>query len=175
MNYNLEVLITEEEIQKKVLELADQINKDYAGETITLVGILTGGVMFMVDLAKRINVEVVFDFIDISSYGEKADREKNSDVKLNRDLLFDIEGKNILIVEDIVDTGKSLKYLQQYLKLRKPKTVKLCSLLNKPSKRLVENLKIDYLGFDIENKFVVGYGLDYDQKLRNLPYIGVVK
>lgn len=174
MDYKLEVLISEEEIQNKVKELAKKINKDYEGETVTLVGVLTGAIIFMSDLAKQLTVDVIFDFIDISSYGENENRENSTKVKLNKDLLFNIEGKNVLIIEDIVDTGKSLKYLQEYLNLRNPKTMKLCSLLSKPSRREIDGLVIDYLGFEVENKFVVGYGLDYDQKLRNLPYIGVV-
>ncbi len=174
MNLNINVLLSEEQIQDRVLELAEQINKDFKGETITLVTVLTGGIMFSTDLAKRLDVDVVYDFIDISSYGEGEDREKSGDIKLNRDLLFDIKGKNVILVEDIIDTGKSIKYLKEYLALREPKSIKICSLLNKKEKREIKDLVVEYIGFDIENKFVVGYGLDYDQKLRNLPYIGEV-
>ncbi len=175
MDLNVKVMITEEQIQDRINELAEQINKDYEGETVTLVSVLTGGIMFSTDLAKRLTVDVVYDFIDISSYGEGEDREKSGDIKLNRDLLFDIEGRNVILVEDIIDTGKSIKYLREYLSLRKPKSIKICSLLNKQEKREIENLEVEYIGFEIENKFVVGYGLDYDQKLRNLPYIGEVQ
>ncbi len=174
MNLNVKVMLSEEQIQDRINELAKQINEDFKGETVTLVSVLTGGIMFSTDLAKRLDIDVVYDFIDISSYGEGEDREKSGDIKLNRDLLFDIEGKNVILVEDIIDTGKSIKYLKEYLKLRNPKSIKICSLLNKQEKREIKDLEVEYIGFEIENKFVVGYGLDYDQKLRNLPYIGEV-
>lgn len=171
---NIKVMLSEDQIQARINEMANQINEDFKGETVTLISVLTGGIMFSTDLAKRLDLDVIYDFIDISSYGEGDTREKSGDVKLNRDLLFDIEGKNIIVVEDIIDTGKSIKYLREFLNLRKPKSLKICSLLNKQEKREVEDLVVEYIGFEIENKFVVGYGLDYDQKLRNLPYIGEV-
>ncbi len=174
MNLNIETLISEEELQNRIAELGKQITEDFAGETVTLITVLTGGVMFSTDLAKKIKLDTILDFIDISSYGEGEDREKSGDIKLNRDLLFDIKDKNVILVEDIVDTGKSIKYLSEYLNLRNPKSLKVCTLLNKQEKRTVENLNVDYIGFEIPNKFVVGYGLDYDQKLRNLPYVGEV-
>ncbi len=174
MELNINVLLSEEQIQNRIIELAEQINNDFKGETVTLVSVLTGGIMFSTDLAKRLDVDVIYDFIDISSYGEGEDREKNGDIKLNRDLLFDIKGKNVILVEDIIDTGRSIKYLKEYLNLREPKSIKVCSLLNKQEKRIVEDLEVEYIGFEIENKFVVGYGLDFDQKLRNLPFIGEV-
>ncbi len=175
MDLNVKVMITEQQIQDRINELAKQINEDFKGETVTLVSVLTGGIMFSTDLAKRLDIDVVYDFIDISSYGEGEDREKNGDIKLNRDLLFDIEGRNVILVEDIIDTGRSIKYLREYLSLRNPKSIKICSLLNKQEKREIKDLEVEYIGFEVENKFVVGYGLDYDQKLRNLPYIGEVQ
>ncbi len=174
MDLKINILISEEKIQERVTELAEQISNDFKGETVTLVSVLTGGIMFSTDLAKRLDLDVVFDFIDISSYGEGDNREKSGDIKLNRDLLFDIEGKNVILIEDIIDTGKSIKYLKEYLSLRNPKSIKICSLLNKQEKREIKDLTVEYIGFEVENKFVVGYGLDYDQKLRNLPFVGEV-
>lgn len=173
MNYKIEKVISEKEISKRAREIAEQINKDYEGETVHLVGILKGSVMFLCELSKYITVAVTMDFMSCSSYGDST--TSTGHVKLLKDLDQSIEGKNVIIVEDIVDTGHTLKYLLKVLALRKPKTLKVCTLLDKPSRREVKGLPVDYTGFEVENKFIVGYGLDFEQKYRNLPYVGVVE
>ncbi len=171
-NFRIEKLITEDEIQARVKELADQINKEYAGQTITFVCVLRGSLYFTADLTKHITVPCKIDFFDVSSY--HGGTVSSGKVKILKDLEDDIHGENVIIVEDIVDTGRSLEAMQEVLLLRKPKSFKICTLLDKPSQRVIEGLKVDYIGFTIPKKFVVGYGLDYDQQLRNLPYIGEV-
>lgn len=168
----ISVLISEEDIDARIRELGAKISKDYEGKTVHLVGVLKGGTFFMCELAKRITIPVTMDFMCCSSYGDST--ESSGVVKIVKDLDESIEGKEVLVVEDIVDTGITLSYLLENLKGRNPKTVSLCTLLSKPERR-VKEVKIDYLGFDVPDKFVVGYGLDYAQLYRNLPYIGVVE
>ncbi len=169
-NGRIETLISAEEIQKRVKEIADQINKEYAGEEVTFICVLRGSLYFTADLTKHITLPCKIDFLDISSY--HGGTISSGKVKINKDLEDDIADKNVIIVEDIVDTGRSLEAINELLLLRRPKSFKICTLLDKPSQRVVEGLTIDYVGFTIPKKFVVGYGLDFDQKLRNLPYIG---
>ena len=163
-----EILITEEEIKNKITELGKKISKDYKGKNLILVGILRGAVIFMADLARKISIPMVFDFIAISSYG--AETKSSGVVRILKDLDVNIKGKDVLIVEDIVDTGLTLDYLLRMLKSRKPSSIKVCTFLTKTARRKV-NIKVDYSGFDIPNKFVVGYGLDYAGKFRNVPYV----
>lgn len=172
MSEKISVMISEEEINKRVRELGEKISKDYAGKTVHLICILKGGVFFMSELAKRITIPVTMDFMCCSSYGDST--ETSGIVKIIKDLDGPIEGKNVIVVEDIIDTGITLHYLLDNLKSRKPESLALCALLNKPSGRKID-VKIDYYGFDVPDKFIVGYGLDYAQKYRNLPYIGVVE
>ena len=172
MEVNISVMISEEEIDKKVRELGARISKDYAGRTVHLVGILRGGAFFMCELAKRITVPVTIDFMSVSSYGSGT--VSSGVIKVGKDTDEPIEGKDVIVVEDIVDTGRTLSYLLEMLKGRKPASIALCTLLDKPERRTHE-VKVDYTGFQVPDKFVVGYGLDYAQKYRNLPYIGVVE
>ena len=168
----IRVLLTEEEVNKKISEVAAQINKDYEGKEVHLICILKGGVFFTCELAKRLTIPVSLDFMSVSSYG--SDTKSSGVVKIIKDLDEPLEGKNVIIVEDIIDSGRTLAYLIEVLKQRNPASIRLCALLNKPDRREVE-VQIDYLGFDIPDEFVVGYGLDYAQKYRNLPFIGVVE
>lgn len=172
MAERIKVLISEEEAVAKINEIAEQINKDYAGEEITLVCILKGGVFFACELAKRITVPVCMDFMQVSSYGNAT--KSSGIVSIKKDIDNSMEDKNVIIVEDIIDSGKTMHYLLPVLKHRGPKSLKLCAFLSKPSRREAE-VDIDYLGYEIPDHFVVGYGLDYAQKYRNLPYIGVVE
>lgn len=167
-----EILFTEEQIQKRVREMGAQITADYAGKTILLCGILKGAVVFYTDLARQIQGPVKFDFMSCSSYGSSA--TSSGAVTIRKDMDNDVAGKDILIVEDIIDTGITLSYLVPYLKKRGANSVKLATLLSKPSRRKVD-IHVDYNGFEIPDAFVVGYGLDYDSSYRNLPYIGVLK
>ena len=164
----INVLISEAKIQARIKELAKQIMEDYKDEDLVFVGILKGCVTFMIELANKIKNDVEFEFIQAQSYEGK---NSTGNIKLVQDLTGKIEGKNVIIIEDIIDTGKTLEYLLKYIEKFNPKTVKICTLLSKPSRRLVE-LKVDYVGFLIPDEFVVGYGMDYNQKFRNLPYIG---
>ena len=173
MKEKVDVLISEKEIDNRILEIADRINKDYEGEELTLICVLKGGVMFMCDLAKRLNLKVRLDFMSVSSYGSQT--KSSGVVKIIKDLDDSIDGKNVLVVEDIIDSGNTLSYLMDILKKRGPKSIKLCTLLDKPSRREKKDVFVDYVCFEIEDKFVVGYGLDYDQRYRNLPYIGVME
>lgn len=173
MKEKVDVLISEKEIENRILEIADRINKDYEGEELTLICVLKGGVMFMCDLAKRLNFNVRLDFMSVSSYGSET--KSSGVVKIIKDLDNSIDGKNVLVVEDIIDSGNTLSYLMDILKKRGPKSIKLCTLLDKPSRREKKDVFVDYVCFEIEDKFVVGYGLDYDQRYRNLPYIGVME
>ena len=173
MKEKVDVLISEKEIDNRILEIADRINKDYEGEELTLICVLKGGVMFMCDLAKRLNLNVRLDFMSVSSYGSQT--KSSGVVKIIKDLDDSIDGKNVLVVEDIIDSGNTLSYLMDILKKRGPKSIKLCTLLYKPSRREKKDVFVDYVCFEIEDKFVVGYGLDYDQRYRNLPYIGVME
>ena len=162
------VLITEEQIQEKAKEIGAQITKDYAGKEIILIGILRGAVPWMAEIMKRIDLDMVIDFMAVSSYG--AATKSSGVVKINKDLDVNIDGRDIIIVEDIVDSGVTLSYLEGYLQSRGAASIKLCSLLDKPEGRRVD-IKADYVGFTVDDRFIVGYGLDYDQRYRNLPYI----
>ena len=172
MSEKIRELISEEDVAKKIAEMGAQISKDYEGESVYLLCILKGGVFFTTELAKHITVPVNIDFMSVSSYG--GETTSSGIVRIVKDLDTPIEGKNVLIAEDIIDTGRTLAYLMEHLRQRKPKSLKLCTLLDKPDRR-VSDVKVDYTGFEIPDEFVVGYGLDYDQKYRNLPYIGVVE
>ena len=172
MAERVEVLLTEEEVNAKIQELGDQISKDYAGKQVHLVCVLKGGVFFLCELAKRITVPVTLDFMSVSSYG--SDTKSSGVVKIVKDLDESLQGKDVLVVEDIVDSGRTLSYLMDMLRDRKPNSLKLCTLLDKPDRRVIE-VPVDYTAFQIPDEFVVGYGLDYDQRYRNLPFIGVVK
>lgn len=167
-----EVLVTSEEIQNKVKELAEKINCDYKNKNLVVVGVLKGAAVFMSDLIKNIDVPLTIDFIAVSSYGSST--ESSGVVKLIKDLEESIEGKDVLIVEDIIDTGLTLSYLVENLKSRGPNSVRICSLLDKPERRKVD-VKVDYVGFKIPDKFVVGYGIDFAEKYRNSSYVAVVK
>lgn len=166
------VLIPEEEVDKKISEMGAQISKDYEGRQIHLICVLKGGVFFTCELAKRITVPVSMDFMSVSSYGSGT--KSSGVVRIDKDLDEPVEGKDVLIVEDIIDSGRTLSYLVEMLNGRKPNSIKICTLLDKPSRR-VKAVKVDYTCFSIPDRFVVGYGLDYDQRYRNLPYIGVVE
>ena len=169
----IRVLLGEEEVNKRINEVAEQINKDYAGKDIHLICILKGGVFFTCELAKRLTVPVSMDFMSVSSYGSGT--QSSGVVKIVKDLDQPLEGKDVLIVEDIIDSGRTLAYLIEILKQRGPKSIHLCTLLDKPERRVKKQVHVDYTCFTIPDEFVVGYGLDYDQKYRNLPYIGVVE
>lgn len=171
MKENVKVLISEEEIQNKLKELAVQIMKDYEGKTIHLIGILRGSVVFMVDLARYIEQNVLFDFMDVSSYGNGT--ESSGSIKILKDLDEPLTGKDVLIVEDIIDSGRTLSHLKEMLLGRNPKSLKICTLLDKPDRR-VSHITPDYVCFTIPDEFVVGYGLDYAQRYRNLPFIGTL-
>ena len=172
MAEKITVLITEEEIDRRVRELAAQISKDYEGRNIRMVGILKGASFFMCELAKRITVPVSIDFMQVFSYGGAT--ESTGTVRIRKDLDESIEGLDVIIVEDIVDSGRTLAFLGDFLKSKGAKSIRYCTLLDKPERRVVD-LKADYAGFEIPDQFVVGYGMDYDQEYRNLPYIGVVE
>lgn len=167
----IEILINESRLEKRIEELGKQIEKDYKGKEIVFIGILKGSVMFMAQLAKSIKNSVEFDFMDVSSY---EGTESTGKIKVNKDIRNSIEGKDIIIVEDIIDTGRTLTYLVEYLKQKNPSSLKIATMLSKPSRRVME-LNVDYIGFAIDDKFVVGYGLDYNEKYRNLPYIGYIE
>ena len=172
MKYRIENLIDRKTVENRIKELAKQIEKDYAGEEVYCVGLLKGSVVFLSDLVKEINSPVIIDFMSVSSYGSET--VSSGDVKILKDTDLDLRGKHVLIVEDIIDTGLTLEHVIKYFKDSKGvKTLKTCTLLSKPERRKV-NIDIDYVGFDVPDKFVIGYGLDYDQKYRNLPYIAVV-
>lgn len=169
---NLDTLISEEEINQKIKELGSQISKDYAGKEITVICVLKGGVMFMVDLVKQIKVPLRMDFMVVSSYGDEF--KSTGVVKIVKDLDEGITGRHVLIVEDIIDSGRTLSYLVKILKERNPASIEICTLLDKPKQR-VTDVNVKYVGFSIENHFVLGYGLDYQQLYRNLPYIAINK
>lgn len=166
----INTLISEEELQKRVKEMAKQISEDYKGKDITFICILKGSVFFTVDLAKNIPSNVKLEFIRVSSY---HGTESTGKIELKLDLKEDIEGKDVIIIEDIVDTGRTLSYLKEHLKTKKPKSLKICTLLDKKERRVCE-IEPEYVGFNIPDKFVLGYGLDVDELYRNLPYIGYI-
>lgn len=172
LNDIAEVLLTKEQIAKKVAELGAQISEDYKDKNLLMVGILKGSVVFMSDLMKEITIPARIDFMSVSSYGSGV--KTSGVVKIIKDLDIPLQGYDVLIVEDILDSGLTLHYIIDLLKSRNPKSVKVCTLLDKPYSRRVE-VKTDYHGFEIPDKFVVGYGLDYAEKYRNLPFVGVLK
>lgn len=172
MAERVRVMFTEEEVDKRIRQLGEQISKDYAGKTVHLICVLKGGSFYMTELAKRITVPVTLDFMSASSYGSST--KSSGVVRIVKDLDEPLKDKDVLIVEDIVDSGRTLSYLMKMLGDRGPASIKLTTLLDKPDRR-VTDVKVDYTGFVIPDEFVVGYGLDYDQRYRNLPYIGVVE
>ena len=172
MAEKIKVLISEEEVDARIRELGEKISKEYEGKQIHLICVLKGGVFFMCELAKRITVPVSMDFMCVGSYGDGT--KSSGVVRLAKDLDESIENKEVLIVEDIIDSGNTLYYLMDVLRQRKPASLRLCTLLDKPGRR-VNDVHVDWTGFEIPDEFVVGYGLDYAQKYRNLPYIGVVE
>lgn len=172
MSERIRVLLPEEEVDARIQAIGEQVSRDYAGRQVHLICVLKGGSFFMCELAKRITVPVSMDFMAVSSYG--GGTESKGVVKIVKDLDEPIKDKDVLVVEDIVDSGRTLSYLLEMLQARGPKSLRLCTLLDKPDRRVVD-VKVDYTGFHIPDEFVVGYGLDYDQRYRNLPYIGVIE
>ena len=170
--YTISTLISEEELVARIKEMGAQISRDYEGKSVHLICILKGGAYFMTELSKYITVPVTIDFMQVTSYGSGT--TLSGIVKIVKDHDEPLEGREVIVVEDIIDTGYTLSYLLEMLKDRKPASLKLAAMLNKPDRRIRE-VKIDYCGFDVPDKFVIGYGLDYDQRYRNLPYIGVVE
>lgn len=173
MGDKIRVMYSEEEVDKRIRELAEKISKRYEGKKLHMICVLKGGVFFMCELAKRITVPVTMDFMSVSSYGSGT--KSSGIVRIVKDLDQPIEGRDVLVVEDIIDSGRTLSYLMKILKERKPASLCLCTLLDKPERREVEDVNVDYTGFEVPDEFVVGYGLDYDQMYRNLPYVGVVE
>mgnify|MGYP002509678621 FL=1 len=171
MAENIRILIPEKDVAKRIEEMGRQISEEYEGKQIHMICVLKGGVFFMCELAKRITVPVSLDFMSVSSYGDRT--SSNGVVRIVKDLDESLEDKDVLVVEDIIDSGRTLSYLLEILEKRKPNSMRLCTLLDKPDRR-VREVKVDYVGFEIPDEFVVGYGLDYAQKYRNLPYIGIV-
>lgn len=167
-----EVLLDEQTIQNKVMELGKKISEDYKDKNPVMVCILKGGVIFLTDLIKNISIPLELDFMSLSSYGDTT--KSSGVVKIKKDIDVDITGRHVIIIEDIVDSGLTLKYINEYFKRHKPASVKICALLDKPGAHKID-IYIDYRGFEVGNEFVVGYGLDYAQKYRNLPYIGILK
>lgn len=172
MAEKIRTLKSEEIVDKRICELGACISRDYEGKQVHLICVLKGGVFFMCELAKRITVPVTMDFMSVSSYGD--DTKSSGVVKIVKDLDEPLKGKDVIVVEDIVDTGRTLSYLLGMLQGREPASLRLCTLLDKPDRRVVD-VNVDYTGFQIPDEFIVGYGLDYDQKYRNLPYIGMVE
>lgn len=172
MSEKIKVLVSEKDVDERIEALGKQISKDYEGKQVHLICVLKGGAFFMCELAKRITVPVSLDFMSVSSYGDGT--ASSGVVRIAKDLDESIEGKDVLIVEDIIDSGRTLYYLMDILRKRNPNSLHLCTLLDKPERR-EKDVKVDYVGFEIPDEFVVGYGLDYAQKYRNLPYIGVVE
>lgn len=169
---DIRVLLSEEQIDKRVREVAAVINKDYAGKSVHLICVLKGSIFFTCELAKRLDMPVTIDFMQVSSYG--SDTVSSGVINIKKELDESIEGKNAIIIEDIIDSGNTLYYLRELLLKRNPESLKICTLLDKPDRR-VKDVKVDYVCFEIPDEFVVGYGLDYDQKYRNLSYVGVVE
>ncbi|NLL80898.1 MAG: hypoxanthine phosphoribosyltransferase [Tissierellia bacterium] len=167
-----DILIKEDEIQKRIKELGKEITNDYKGKDLVVIGILKGAVIFMAELVKSIELPITLDFMSVSSYGKSS--ISTGEVRIIKDLDFSVEGKDLLIVEDIIDTGLTLNYLTELLEKRGANSVKICTLLDKPDRRTV-GVKVDYLGFEVPDEFIVGYGLDYAEHYRNLPFIGTLK
>lgn len=172
MAESIRVLLSEEEVDKRIQEIGEEISRDYAGRKVHLVCVLKGGSFFMCELAKRITIPVSLDFMSVSSY--VGDTKSSGVVKIVKDLDESLKDKDVIVVEDIVDSGRTLSYLLEMLRDRGPASLRLCTLLDKPDRRVVD-VDVHYTGFQIPDEFVVGYGLDYDQMYRNLPYIGVVE
>ena len=172
MDLKIQTLISQEKIEQRVAELAEQINKDYAGKELYLICILKGSIFFTCELAKQLTMPVKLDFMSVSSYGD--DTVSSKKITIKKDLEEDIAGKDILIIADIIDTGLTMNCLKKLLAERKPAGMKVCTLLDKSERRLV-TLDVEYTGFEIPDQFVVGYGMDYAQKYRNLPYIGIIE
>lgn len=172
MAEHIRVLLSEEEVDERIKQIGEQVSRDYEGKQVHLVCVLKGGSFFMCELAKRIRVPVSLDFMSVSSYGSET--KSSGVIKIIKDLDEPLRDKDVLVVEDIVDSGRTLSYLLEMLKDRGPRSLHLCTLLDKPDRRVVD-VKVDYTGFQIPDEFVVGYGLDYDQRYRNLPFIGVVE
>ena len=166
------ILVSEEQLSKRIAELGEAITRDYKGQQLLLIGVLKGSVVFMADLMRRIDLDVSIDFMAVSSYGSGT--KTSGQVRILKDLNRSVEGQNILIIEDILDSGVTLSYLTGLLWSRKPASIRLCTLLDKPERRRVD-VKPDYVGFTIPDAFVVGYGLDYDERFRQLPYVGILK
>ncbi|MDR0923262.1 MAG: hypoxanthine phosphoribosyltransferase [Hungatella sp.] len=173
MDDKIRILLSEEEVAARVKEIAEKISRDYEGKPLHLICILKGGVFFTCELAKRINLPLTMDFMSVSSYG--AGTVSSGIVKITKDLDDPIEGKDVLIVEDIIDSGNTLAYLIEVLKQRNPNSIELCTLLDKPERRVKDQVKVKYTCFTVPDQFIIGYGLDYDQIYRNLPYIGVIE
>lgn len=169
---DIRVLLSEEQIDKRVREVAAVINRDYAGKSVHLICVLKGSVFFTCELAKRLDIPVTIDFMQVSSYGSGT--VSTGVINIKKELDESIEGKNVIIIEDIIDSGNTLYHLRELLLKRNPESLKICTLLDKPDRR-VKDVKVDYVCFEIPDEFVVGYGLDYDQKYRNLSYVGVVE
>ena len=172
MKEHVRVMYDEAQVAARIAELGAQISEDYRGKTIHMICVLKGGVFFQCDLAKRITVPVTLDFMSVSSYGSGT--SSSGIVKIVKDLDESIEGRDVLVVEDIIDSGRTLSYLLKTLSHRNPRSLQLCTLLDKPDRRVVDDVQVQYCGFVIPDRFVVGYGLDYDQRYRNLPYIGEI-
>lgn len=166
------ILFTEEQIKARVEELGKQISADFKGEDIVVIGLLKGCFMFIADLMRAIDTNVAVDFMVVSNYGSGV--VSSGEIKVRKDYSIDIEGKNVLVIDDILDTGRTLAFVKDYLIVKSPKTIKLCTLLDKPERK-TSKVEVDYVGFSVPDEFVVGYGLDYDEKYRNLPFIGVLK
>lgn len=171
--HEIEVYLTEEQINKRIAEIGAAITERFKGESVYLICILKGSLFFTAELAKKIELPMIIDFMSVSSYGSGTVSSGN--IKIKKDLEESIEGENVIIVEDIIDSGNTLSRLMKVFQERKPKSLTLCTLLDKPDRRVVDDVKVDYTGFVIPDEFVVGYGLDYDQRYRNLPYVGFVK
>ena len=172
MKENVQIMISEEELDQRIRALGEQISRDYAGKSVHIIGVLKGACFFMCALARYITVPVTLDFMSASSYG--ASTKSSGVVRIVKDLDEPLEGRDVLVVEDIIDSGRTLSYLMKMLADREPASLKLATLLDKPSRRVVEGVTVDYTGFSIPDAFVVGFGLDYDQRYRNLPYIGTL-
>ena len=170
MDYTIKTLLTREEVEKRIKELAKEIEKDYCGKDLLVIGLLKGSIMFMSDLIKEMDLPVMIDFMSVSSYSRTT---STGVINVLKDTDISVKDKDVLIVEDIIDTGLTLSHVKKLLEDRGAKSLKICTLLDKPSRRTIE-MKGDYVGFEIPDEFVVGYGLDYDQHHRNLPYVGIV-
>lgn len=171
--YNISVHLTEEQLNKRIAEIGADITKKYKGQSVYLICILKGSIFFTTELAKRIELPMTIDFMSVSSYGSQT--ESSGVVNIKKDLECSIEGENVIVVEDIIDSGNTLSKLLKVLQQRNPKSLTVCTLLDKPDRRVVDDVVVDYTGFVVPDKFVVGYGLDFDQRFRNLPYIGFIE